>query len=104
MLICLASVTPAVLAADIQPGLAAEDEKDFRRLGLFRFEFDNDNLLGKDSAFTAGWSFQVHSRLHDVWSPGYAKWIGRIPGLGDDGQEGRIVRWAVGVSQVIITP
>src|SRR5437867_12308584 len=102
-LVCFAAVAPAVCAAD-QPARPATDEKDFRRLSLFRFEFDNDAFLGKDNAFTAGWSFQWHSRLNDAWSPGSAKWIGRIPGLGDDGPGKRIVRWAVGVSQVIITP
>jgi outer membrane protein LpxR len=71
---------------------------------MFRFEFDNDSFLGSDDAFSAGWSVQVHSRLDDTWHPGYAKWIGRFPGLGDDGKGGRIVRWAVGVGQIIITP
>ncbi|HKQ98162.1 MAG TPA: lipid A deacylase LpxR family protein [Candidatus Polarisedimenticolia bacterium] len=74
------------------------------KLYLFRFEFDNDNFLGSDDAFTAGWSFQVHSRLDDTWHPAYAKWIGKFPGLGDDGKGGRIARWAVGVGQVILTP
>jgi len=104
-LACLAAFTPVSYAADADPAPVADRAPDdFRNLRLFRFEFDNDNLLGKDSAFTAGLSIQVHSRLYDMWSPGYAKWIGRIPGLGDDGSGGRIVRWAVGVSQVIITP
>jgi lipid A 3-O-deacylase len=96
-LVCLAVCAPPLVAAD-------EPEDDFRRLYLFRFEFDNDAFLGEDSAFTAGWSFQVHSRLDDAWTAGYEKWIGRVPGLGDDGQGGRIVRWAAGVSQVILTP
>jgi len=93
VLVCHAAMGPAVRAAD-----------DFRRLHLFRFEFDNDTFLGSDDAFTAGWSFQVHSRLDDVWSPAYSKWIGRFPGLGDDGPDGRIVRWAAGIGQIIITP
>jgi lipid A 3-O-deacylase len=102
---CLAATTPVFCAAGEAPAPVADrSPDDFRNLRLFRFEFDNDNLLGKDSAFTAGLSFQVHSRLYDTWSPGYAKWIGRIPGLGDDGSGGRIVRWAAGISQVIITP
>src|SRR5881394_3594868 len=86
----------AVLA--FLPAAAADDPpKDLRRLYLFRFEFDNDNFLGSDDAFTAGWSFQLHSPLDDTWGPAYAKWIGRVPGLGDDGRGGRIVRWAVGL-------
>ena len=77
---------------------------DLRNLAVFRFDFDNDVFLGKDNSFTAGWSLQLHSRLNDVWGPGYAKWIGRVPGLGDGGRGGPITRWAVGISQVIITP
>jgi outer membrane protein LpxR len=77
---------------------------DLRDLSVFRFDFDNDVLLGKDNSFTAGWSLQVHSRLNDVWGPGNAKWIGRVPGLGDGGRGGPITRWAVGIAQVIITP
>jgi hypothetical protein len=73
-------------------------------LKMFRFEFDNDNFIGSDDAFTAGWSFQVHSRLMDQWNPAYAGWIGKVPGLGDDGQGRRIVRWAFGLSQIILTP
>lgn len=73
-------------------------------LKMFRFEFDNDNFVGSDDAFSAGWSFQIHSRLMDEWNPAYAGWIGKIPGLGDDGKGHRIVRWAYGISQIIITP
>ncbi len=73
-------------------------------LKMFRFEFDNDTFLGSDDAFSAGWSFQVHSRVMDRWNPGYAGWIGRLPGLGDDGQGRRVVRWAYGISQIILTP
>ena len=71
---------------------------------MFRFEFDNDSFVGSDDAFSAGWSFQVHSRLMDQWIPAYAGWIGKVPGLGDDGRGDRIVRWAYGVSQMILTP
>src|SRR5262245_33644592 len=71
---------------------------------MFRFEFDNDNFLGSDDAFSAGWSFQLHSNLMDTWNPAYASWIGRFPGLGDDGSGGRVARWAYGLTQIIITP
>jgi len=98
------AVLALLTAAVIAPAAADEPEKDFRQKYLFRFEFDNDNFLGSDDAFTAGWSFQLHSPLDDTWGPGYAKWIGRFPGLGDDGRGGRIVRWAVGVNQIILTP
>ena len=98
-------LAPLVLACLTATAAAAADPpKDFRRLYLFRFEFDNDTFLGSDDAFSAGWSFQVHSRLDDRWHPGYAKWIGKFPGLGDDGESGRIVRWAAGIGQIIITP
>ena len=53
--------------------------KDLRNLSVVRFDFDNDVFLGKDNAFTAGWSLQVLSRLNDVWGRGLAKWIGRLP-------------------------
>jgi hypothetical protein len=95
-LACLAPL-PGVVGAD-------DSKDDFRNRYLFRFEFDNDVFLGKDNAFTDGSSFQLHSPFYDEWSPAYRNWIGRIPGLGDDGRGGRIVRWAVGISQVIITP
>jgi hypothetical protein len=75
-----------------------------RDMKLFRFEFDNDTFVGSDNAFTAGWSVQVHSQLLDEWTPGLADWIGRLPGLGDDGKGGRIARWSWGVTQLIITP
>ena len=94
----------AFLGLAITSATAKEPPKDFRRLYLFRFEFDNDTYLGSDDAFSAGWSFQVHSRLDDRWARGYAGWIGKLPGLGDDGEGGRIVRWAAGLSQIIITP
>jgi hypothetical protein len=73
-------------------------------LKLFRFEFDNDNFIGSDDAFSAGWSIQLHSRVMDQWNPAYANWIGRLPGLGDDGEGRRVVRWAYALSQIIITP
>ncbi|HET8948306.1 MAG TPA: lipid A-modifier LpxR family protein [Candidatus Polarisedimenticolia bacterium] len=116
-------LTLAGLAAQSAPALAAQDEQDqplvttpvamerpsqprndFRDQYLFRFEFDNDTFLGDDNSFTAGWSFQFFSRLDDEWAPGYKKWIGKVPGLGDDGRDGRVTRWAWGLSQVIITP
>lgn len=107
----LAPVFAAIVLAAVvlaSPAIAADDSpkapEDPWKLYLFRFEFDNDNLLGSDDAFSAGWSFQVHSRLDDTWHPGYAKWIGKFPGLGDDGKGGRIARWAAGIGQVIVTP
>ena len=75
-----------------------------RDLRMFRFEFDNDTFLGSDDAFSAGWSFQVHSSVMDQWNPAYAGWIGKLPGLGDDGEGRHVVRWAFALSQIIITP
>lgn len=85
---------------------AAADEPsvDVRDLKLFRFEFDNDTFVGSDDAFSAGWSVQVHSEMLDEWSPGLRGWIGRVPGLHDDGEGGRIIRWSWGITQLIITP
>jgi len=105
MMACFVVAGPALRAGD-EPSNAVPEKapKDFRQLYLFRFEFDNDAFLGNDNAFTDGTSFQLHSPLDDTWGPGYAKWIGRVPGLGDDGRGGRIVRWAWAVSQGIVTP
>src|SRR5258705_12300862 len=96
MLLLLASVFLTAQGASV----------DLRNLSVVRFDFDNDVFLGKDNSFTGGWMLQWHSRLNDVWGPSYAKWIGRVPGLGDGGRAGGgpITRWAVGISQVIITP
>jgi outer membrane protein LpxR len=93
-------------AAIASPVHADHDDvpKDPWKLKLFRFEFDNDTFLGSDDAFTAGWSFQVHSRLMDTWDPFYAGWIGKVPGLGDDGEGRRVSRWAYGLTQIIVTP
>ncbi|HET8948083.1 MAG TPA: lipid A deacylase LpxR family protein [Candidatus Polarisedimenticolia bacterium] len=71
---------------------------------MFRLEFDNDIFFGSDDAFSAGWSFQLHSRMMDQWNPGFAGWIGKVPGLGDDGHGGRVVRFAVTLSQIMVTP
>jgi len=84
--------------------VADETEKDVRDMKLFRFEFDNDTFLDSDDAFSAGWSFQVHSAMRDEWTPGLAGWVGRFPTLGDGGEGGRIVRWSWGITQLIITP
>jgi len=83
---------------------AGAQEPDMRDMRLLRFEFDNDTFVGSDDAFSAGWSVQVYSPMHDEWKPGLAGWIGRLPTLGDDGDGGRIVRSAWGVTQLIITP
>ena len=100
-LACLAAAVPGIAAQELPTPSPQHAEKDYRRLRLFRFEFDNDQLLGEDNSFTAGWSIQIHSRLNDVWKP---KWIGRVPGLSDGGSGGRVTRWAFGVSQAILTP
>ena len=84
-MVFLASV---LLTAAVPAVSAAAQDTDLRNLSVVRFDFDNDVLLGKDNSFTAGWSLQWHSRLNDVWGPGYAKWIGRVPGLGDGGRGG----------------
>src|SRR5467141_2109212 len=85
--------------------LTAQDASvDLRNLSVVRFDFDNDVLLGKDNSFTAGWNVQLHPRFNDLRGPGYAKGLGRVPGLGDGRRGGGITRWAVGISQVIITP
>jgi hypothetical protein len=91
-------VAPATLAA-----------KPVEEMALHRFEFDNDTFTGSDDAFSAGWSFQRHSRPWETWDESdrnrFSRWIIKhIPGLGDDGEEGRKVRLGYGVSQVMQTP
>jgi outer membrane protein LpxR len=83
---------------------AGDAPKEIWDMRLFRFEFDNDNFVGSDDGFSAGWSFQYHSRLMDQWDGGLDRWIRHVPGLGDDGKGGRIVRRAYSVTQLILTP
>jgi hypothetical protein len=83
----------------------AEDAlRDARDRKLFRLELANDEFLDSDDAFTAGWSVQVHSPLLDEWPTGLDGWVGRVPGLGDDGTGARVVRRAWGITQMTITP
>src|SRR5258706_8335755 len=77
---------------------------DLRTLSVVRFDFDNDVLLGKDNSFTAGGSLQGHSRLNDALGPGFAKWIGRVPGLRDGGGGGGDTPRGPGISPGTITP
>jgi hypothetical protein len=95
----------ASLLLPASPAFAGDDApKDLRGRRLFRFEFDNDNFVGSDDSFSAGWSFQVHSRLMDRWGGGLDRWMSHVPGLGDDGEGGRVVRRAYGLTQIILTP
>jgi hypothetical protein len=100
----LVAASAALLLA-ASPTCARDDSpKNPWDLKLFRFEFDNDNLVGSDDSFSAGWSFQFHSRLMDQWGGGLDRWIRHVPGLGDDGEGGRIVRRAAALTQIITTP
>jgi len=98
--------TAAVSALDEPPRSLTDRTK-------WRFEFDNDVLTGRDDGFSAGWSVQRHSPHFDLWGQkregrtrkGLSLWIGEhTPGLGDDGEDGRTVRRAAGISQLIQTP
>jgi hypothetical protein len=89
------------------------EKKPFTERAKWRFEFDNDVFTGGDDAFSAGFSLQRHSPLFDTWEQkrkgktrkGLALWIGRhVPGLGDNGEGGRLVRRATGFSGVMQTP
>ena len=90
----------------------AEDPATAKGGGLWRFEFDNDTFVGSDNAFTAGISLQYHSSLYERWGDGRGtliggveRWLGNwLPGLGDDGDEGRLVRDAIGLSLQMFTP
>jgi hypothetical protein len=87
-----------------EPAHADDTVSDARDRKLFRLELANDELLNSDDAFTAGWSVQIHSPLLDEWPPGFDGWVGRVPGLGDDGAGARVVRRAWGITQITITP
>ena len=78
--------------------------KSIADMKMFRFEFDDDTASGSDDAYSAGWSFQLFSRMMDTWNPAFAGWIGKFPGLGDDGRGGRVTRFAVAFSQIMVTP
>jgi len=97
------ALATVVLALPAAPALA-QDRRDIRDQHLFRLEFDNDTFFASDDAFSAGWSLQLHSPLLDSWEGTFPGWVGHLPGLGDDGEGGRIVRWSAGLSQVIVTP
>jgi hypothetical protein len=99
-----AALSVGLCAAICGPANADDAASDARDRKLFRLELANDELLDSDDAFTAGWSVQVHSPLLDEWSPGLDGWVGRVPGLGDDGDGSRVVRRAWGITQLTITP
>jgi len=89
-------------AAAVAPAAALSERAVEQR--LVRLEFDNDVFLGTDDGFTAGWSLQLHSAILDRWDEDLPAWIGKLPGLGDDGEGGRAVRWAAGLSQIMVSP
>ena len=77
-----------------------------RNTGLLRLEMNNDMFFADDSQFSNGFSLQYHTRGYETWeqtrAPAFAKWVGRhFPSLGE---EGRIVRYGMGIGQNIVTP
>jgi hypothetical protein len=99
-----AALSVLACAAGAAPAHAQDEPRDARDLKLLRLDVDNDAFVHSDDAFTAGFSLQVHSPLFDEWPSSLARSIGRVPGLGDDGPDGRVVRRAAGITQIIITP
>ena len=88
---------------------ADKPKQPVEEMNVYRLEFDNDTFVGSDDGFSAGWSFQRHSRTYDTWDDGkrnrLSRWIAKaVPGLGDDGEGGRRVRLSMGLSQIIQTP
>jgi hypothetical protein len=76
---------------------------------LWRFELDNDVLLGSDDAFSSGWEIERHSAASETWEEtGHSSFslfvAEHVPGLGDDGEGGRVVRRGIGLSQLLQTP
>jgi hypothetical protein len=106
-----------ILVAILGSGGAIRGEEGERRASTdkakWRFEFDNDVLSRSDDAYTAGWSLQRHSPHFDLWAEnrgdkprgGLSRWIGEnVPGLNDGGPGRRVVRRAMGLTQIIQTP
>ena len=90
-----------VVCASVHAQSEAQDPRDLK---LLRFEVDNDAFVDSDGALTSAWSLQLHSPLFDEWPGALERWVGRVPGLGDDGPGARVVRRAWGVTQLMITP
>ena len=100
----LAAGLAALLSAAPAAPAFGQEGTGIRAKHMLRFEFDNDTIFESDDAFSAGWSLQLYSPIHDSWDETLPGWIGRLPGLGDDGEGGRVVRWAAGISQLMVTP
>ncbi|NJN63594.1 MAG: lipid A deacylase LpxR family protein [Acidobacteria bacterium] len=88
------------------PAAAAGAEEATSSSGrLLRVQYDNDAFMSSDDVFTAGWGFEFHSAATDVWPDRFSRSvISRLPGMSDDGADGRVVRRAIGLSQQIVTP
>jgi len=73
----------------------------------WRFEFDNDNVFGKDNKISSGWSLQKHSAVAESWDsleniPGFVRrWGNVIPTLT---QDGLVYRAGIAIGQVFQTP
>jgi hypothetical protein len=98
------TATLGVLVWTTVSSVYAQAPEDARDLKLLRFEVDNDAFVDSDGALTSAWSLQLHSPLFDKWPGAFERRVGLIPGLGDDGTGGRVVRRALGVTQLMITP
>ena len=97
----------SILTATIPTAAAAAEPAGER--AVWRVSFDNDIVSQSDDGYTAGWSLERHSAAWDTWEgsrlSGFSRLVGRIvPGLGDDGEGGRLVRTAWGASQIMQTP
>ena len=110
-LVALALLGLAGLSWPAGASAADKEKPPLKERPKWRFEFDNDIVTGGDDAFSAGFSLQRHSPAFDRWEEkrggktrkGLSLWIGRHL-LGDDGEGGRVVRRATGVSLVLQTP
>ena len=78
-----------------------------REAAKYRFELDNDAVVGSDNQFSSGWSFQYHSAISNHWhslkTP--ADWLLRpaedLPGLQNEALK---KRFNISVGQIIQTP
>lgn len=105
-IICATTTVPAAdpLAEDTASAQLPEQKQDEH--GLWRFEFDNDFLLGTDNGLTVGWSVQRHTEAAATWDqvtmPDWLAAIGdAVPGIN---HAGRNKRFGFGFGQLLQTP
>ena len=104
VVVALTLAIPARAQATEGVAEAAHGAADRGNWSMMRFDFDNDTLSRLGDAFSAGWSLQAHSTPRDGWGGPLGWLLGKLPGMGDDGDGGRVVQRSFGITQLILTP